>query len=101
MADLLSAILFSNARPVLLIMLSGYVAQKAFLNSRHDNVGHNLHGDDHCNAGHLQLAPPINEGVILSRHLIRWPNSLCHYRQTRISVRIWLNIYEQSGAVNV
>ncbi len=57
MADLLSAILFSNARLVLLIMLSGYVAQKAFLNSRHDNVGHNLHGYDHCNAGHLQLAP--------------------------------------------
>ncbi|MGL5324961.1 MAG: hypothetical protein ACRC91_09605, partial [Aeromonas sp.] len=25
------------------------------------------------------IFPPINEGVILSRHLIRWPNSLCHY----------------------
>ncbi|MGU5709200.1 hypothetical protein, partial [Aeromonas hydrophila] len=23
--------------------------------------------------------PPVYEGVILSRDLIRWPNSLCHY----------------------
>ena len=25
------------------------------------------------------IFPPVYEGVILSRDLIRWPNSLCHY----------------------
>ncbi|MGU5598990.1 DUF2840 domain-containing protein, partial [Aeromonas caviae] len=26
------------------------------------------------------IFPPVYEGVILSRDLIRWPNSLCHYK---------------------
>ncbi len=33
-----------------------------------------------CVFGHF---PPVYEGVILSRDLIRWPNSLCHYKRRK------------------